>query len=56
MNEKLKERVKQLLIKQPLTRDNDNLLIAQIWLDEGVPSESIVFLVKYSKGGFTSAE
>ena len=54
MNEKLKERVKKLLIEQPQTRDNDNLLIAQIWLDEGVPSESVVFLVKYSKGGFTS--
>ena len=56
MNKKLKERVRQLLIEQPQTRDNDNLLIAQIWLDEGVPSESVVFLVKYSKGGFTSAE
>ena len=56
MNEKLKERVKKLLIEQPQTRDNDNLLIAQIWLDEGVPSESVVFLVKDSKGGFTSAE
>ena len=56
MNKKLKERVRQLLIEQPQTRDNDNLLIAQIWLDEGVPSESVVFLVKYSRGGFTSAE
>ena len=56
MNEKLKERVKRLLTEQIETRDNDNLLISQIWLEEGVPLESINFLVKYSKGGFTSAE
>ena len=56
MNEKLKQRVKRLLTEQIETRDNDNLLISQIWLDEGVPLESINFLVKYSKGGFTSAE
>ena len=56
MNKKLKERVKDLLVNQIDTRDNDNLLISQIWLDEGVPVNSIDFLIKYSKGGFTSAE
>ncbi len=56
MNKKLKERVKELLVNQIDTRDNDNLLISQIWLDEGVPVNSIDFLIKYSKGGFTSAE
>jgi hypothetical protein len=56
MNKKLKERVKDLLVNQIDTRDNDNLLISQIWLDEGVPENSIYFLIKYSKGGFTSAE
>ena len=56
MNKKLKERVKELLVNQIDTRDNDNSLISQIWLDEGVPVNSIDFLIKYSKGGFTSAE
>ena len=56
MNKKLKERVKDLLVNQIDTRDNDNLLISQIWLDEGVPENSIYFLIKYSKGGCTSAE
>lgn len=56
MNKKLKERVKEWLVNQIDTRDNDNLLISQIWLDEGVPVNSIDFLIKYSKGGFTSAE
>ena len=56
MNKKLKERVKDLLVNQIDTRDNDNLLISQIWLDEGVPENSIYFLIKYSQGGFTSAE
>ena len=56
MNKKLKERVKDLLVNQIDTRDNDNLLISQIWLEEGVPEKSVYFLIKYSKGGFTSAE
>lgn len=56
MNEKLKERVKRLLIEQVETRDNDNLLISQIWIEDGMPLESINFLVKYSNGDLTSAE
>jgi len=56
MNKKLKERVRQLLIKHPKTRDNDNLLISLIWIDEDVPLNTTDFLVKYSMGDYSSAE
>ena len=56
MNKDVKERVEELLVNQIDTRDNDNLLISLIWIREGAPLDTNSFLIKYSNGGFTSAE
>jgi hypothetical protein len=59
MNKKLKERVRQLLIEQPKTRDNDNLLISEIWYSESGFKSCLRFgdfLEDFEKGLYTSAE
>lgn len=54
-----KERVQKLLEKEPKYRDNDNLLIAEIWISEMNEIElgsTQVFLANFARGKFTSAE
>ena len=59
---KTKERIIKLLSENPILRDDDNKLIATIFLKDAGGSESLKsmsafdFLMQFSRGKFTSTE
>lgn len=53
---KVKDKVEYLLNKNHVFRDNDNKLIARIWLSEIITNDANDFLKSFGNGNHTSPE